>query len=384
MKEGRHPDLAHRMHHGAADRSHGRPRSGWVALGVLAFLVAIVLVWVLSFLLTSWLYARLSLHPAEVVRQVVTAFTGLVLLAIPAAIIGNIQQPREQAIFRSLLAAIGRIAQGDFRTRVETQFPDSDHPFTQLVHSINDMAADLARMEALRQEFISNVSHEIQSPLTSIGGFAKALQDESLSSDQRRRYLEIIEAESERLSKLSDNLMRLTALEAEQPPLDPRPYRLDAQLRRVILAAEPQWAGKAIEMELEAAPLTVVADEALMEHVFANLLHNAVKFTPKGGTIRVRAVSDAGVWTVDMEDSGVGIPPEDQERIFERFFKGDRSRDRSQGGSGLGLALARKIVALHGGDIGVSSAAGTGATFRVELPLHGIGSADPRSSSPPT
>jgi len=378
VKEGRHPELAHRMHHGAVDRSHGRPRSGWVALGVLAFLVAIVLVWVLSFLLTSWLYTRLSLHPAEVVRQVVTAFTGLVLLAIPAAIIGNIQQPREQAIFRSLLAAIGRIAQGDFRTRVETQFPDSDHPFTQLVHSINDMAADLARMEALRQEFISNVSHEIQSPLTSIGGFAKALQDESLSSDQRRRYLEIIGAESERLSKLSDNLMRLTALEAEQPPLDPRPYRLDAQLRRVILAAEPQWAGKAIEMELEAAPLTVVADEALMEHVFANLLHNAVKFTPKGGTIRVRAVSDAGVWTVEVEDSGVGIPPEDQERIFERFFKGDRSRDRSQGGSGLGLALARKIVALHGGDIGVSSAAGTGATFRVELPLHGIGSADPR------
>ncbi len=362
----------HRMEH-RAPKGHGEPSPWWSLLGAATFLAGMVLAWVAAFFASDWLYGRLSWHPGDLARQIVTSMLGIFLLAVPAVILGLMHRPSEQDAFRSIMTAIGRIAKGDFRARVETDLTMSGHPFTQLVHSINDMAADLSRMEALRQEFISNVSHEIQSPLTSIGGFAKALQDESLSIDQRRRYLEIIEAESERLSKLSDNLMRLTALEAEHPPLEPRPYRLDAQLRRVILATEPQWSGKALEMELEAGPLTVVADEALMEHVFTNLLHNAVKFTPTGGGIRVRAASGESVWTVEVEDSGAGIAAEDLERIFERFFKGDRSRDRGQGGSGLGLALARKIVELHGGRIGVTSRAGSGATFRVQMPSRAEG-----------
>ncbi len=368
----------HRTDHRTAHRA-GAPNAWWSLLGIVAFLAATILAWVGAFYASKALYGPLGLHPSPLVGQVVTSLLGIILLAIPALVIGFIVRPREDAVFRSVLAAISRIAQGDFRTRLDTEL--RRHPFTQLVHSINDMAEDLQRMEVLRQEFISNVSHEIQSPLTSIGGFARALHDEQLSQEQRLAYLEIIETESERLSKLSDNLLRLTALEAESPPLEPRNYRLDVQLRRVILAAEPQWQAKDIDMGVEAGHLTVRADEALTEHVFANLVHNAVKFTPAGGSIRVRAAREGDVVAIEVKDSGIGISPEDQERIFERFFKADRSRARSLGGSGLGLALAKKIVDLHGGRIGVTSQPGRGATFRVvlpEAPPDGEGKADPR------
>jgi len=369
MKAPSHHVDAHRWEHRVDHRRPEAHRSWWSAgLGVLAFVAGIVLAWIAAYYVSGAAYVSLALHPAPLVRQVVTSFLGILILAVPAVIVSFVQRPREAAAFRSILAAIRRIAQGDFRTRVDTELAGSAHPFTQLVHSINDMAEDLLRMEALRQEFISNVSHEIQSPLTSIGGFARALHDESLSREERLRYLAIIETESERLSKLSDNLLRLTALESEHPPLDPKPYRLDVQLRRVILAAEPQWQSKDIDMAVESPPLTLVADEALMEHVVANLVHNAVKFTPAGGTIQVRARLVEGMVLVDVADSGIGIAPEDQERVFERFFKADRSRERAQGGSGLGLSLAKKIVELHSGSIGVESSPGHGATFSVSLP----------------
>ncbi len=376
----REPHALRQADHRTAHRA-GAPNAWWSLLGIAAFLLGITLAWVGAFYASNALYGPLGLHPSLLVRQVVTSLLGIILLVIPSLVISFIVRPREEAVFRSVLAAIGRIAQGDFRTRLDTGLSNRIHPFTQLVLSINDMAEDLQRMEVLRQEFISNVSHEIQSPLTSIGGFARALHDEHLSPEQRLAYLEIIETESERLSKLSDNLLRLTALEAERPPLQPRNYRLDVQLRRVILAAEPQWQAKDIDMGVEADHLTVLADEALMEHVFANLVHNAVKFTPDGGSIRVRAEREGDALVIEVKDSGIGISPDDQERIFERFFKADRSRERSLGGSGLGLALAKKIVELHGGRIGVTSQPGHGATFRVALPetaSGGAANADPR------
>ena len=143
------------------------------------------------------------------------------------------------------------------------------------------------RWSKLRQDFISNVSHEIQSPLTSIRGFAALLKNDTLTAEQKNHYLNIIEAESKRLSSLSDNLLKLSALETGSEPLSIKEYRLDKQLEKVALMLEPQWSAKNIAMEADLEKLTIQGDEDLLSQVWVNLLHNAIKFTPEGGTIRI-------------------------------------------------------------------------------------------------
>mgnify|MGYP001352866049 CR=1 FL=1 len=224
-------------------------------------------------------------------------------------------------------------------------------------------------IEELRQEFISNISHEIGSPLASIRGFAKALQDDQLSPEKRHRYLKIIETECDRLAKLSDHLLKLAMLDSDRQPFHPRSYRLDKQLVALILACEPQWEEKNMEMELDLEPVEGYADEDLISQVWVNLIHNAIKFTPEGGKIRISLKRQNNQAVVRIADTGPGISEEDQKRIFERFYMVDKSRNRSAGGSGLGLAITHKIVELHQGLISVHSIPGEGAAFTVTLPL---------------
>ena len=187
------------------------------------------------------------------------------------------------------------------------------------------MATELGQMENMRQEFVSNVSHEIQSPLTSIRGFALALKSDSLSEQERLHYLEIIEMESTRLSRLADDLLKLASLEAEQVKFEPRSYRLDKQVRSLILTCEPQWAEKKIEMDVALKEISISADEDLLSQVWLNLLHNSIKFTPPGGSIKVALRLHGDKIECSIADSGIGIAPEDQMHIFERFYKADKA-----------------------------------------------------------
>jgi signal transduction histidine kinase len=265
--------------------------------------------------------------------------------------------------------AVDRIAQGDFSTRVQWHV-DGDHPMAELARSVNHMAAELNQMEQMRQEFVSNVSHEIQSPLTSISGFARALQEDDLSPEARQHYLSIIQTESMRLSKLSDNLLELASLDSEQVRLEPRPYRLDKQIRALVLAREPQWTGKGLELDVALDEATLItADEDLLSQVWINLIHNSIKFTPPGGCIRIALQSQPGAVQVTIADTGIGIPAEDQPHIFERFYKADKSRRRADGGNGLGLSIVKKIVDLHHGTVSVDSQPGQPTCFTVVLPL---------------
>ncbi|MDR1069657.1 MAG: HAMP domain-containing histidine kinase, partial [Gracilibacteraceae bacterium] len=263
------------------------------------------------------------------------------------------------------LEALSRIARGDFTARVSVH---ENEPFAELAASVNKMARELGSMENLRQDFISNVSHEIQSPLTSIGGFAALLRDGALTPGQRAHYIDIIEAESKRLSKLSDNLLRLSALEADAA-VSRRAYRLDKQLEHIALLLEPQWMEKNISVEAELQKITYAGDEDLLSQVWVNLLHNAVKFTPPGGSVGIALSLDGNSAVCRISDTGAGIAPEDKAHIFERFYKADKSRDRSLGGSGLGLSLVKKAVELHGGLVSAESEPAKGSVFTVTLPM---------------
>jgi signal transduction histidine kinase len=283
-----------------------------------------------------------------------------------------------------ILDALERISRGDFNVFVEADAEIHN----EFAHAINDMARNLGTLETMRQDFISDVSHEIQSPLTSIGGFAELLQNPDLPTDERLRYAGIIRAESRRLSKLSDNLLKLSSLDND--PLSTAEFRLDTQLSDVILTFEPQWSAKGIVLEAELPRYTLCGDVGLLSQVWVNLLHNAIKFTPEGGRITVSltvedaaygaggevskgagatnaATGNAGA-TIRISDTGVGISPEDQIHLFERFYKADKARDRALGGNGLGLSLVKKIVELHEGHITVESTIDQGTSFEVFLP----------------
>ncbi|CAN7755603.1 HAMP domain-containing sensor histidine kinase [Paenibacillus sp. LjRoot153] len=333
----------------------------------LGIFILIIVYWLVAFYGTEHLYAQLGKRPAEVIVQLINCIGGMFLWGITMAILGQFMRKHQLIFFQSLNQAIRSMSRGDFNVLVDNN--PRNGPFVELAESINQMATDLGQLEKMRQEFISNVSHEIQSPLTSISGFSRALQNDQLSSDERKHYLTIIETESVRLSKLSDNLLKLTSLESQHHPFEPKSYRLDKQLRNHILACEPQWVDKDIEMDIELDSVTVDADEDLLSQVWTNLIHNAVKFVPVGGTIRVRVVSNGEEAVTRISNNGPSIPEEDQTHIFERFYKADKSRNRMAGGNGLGLSIAKKIVEMHHGSITVESGIEELTSFIVRLPI---------------
>lgn len=264
-----------------------------------------------------------------------------------------------------IIDALSEVARGNFNIILHE---DDRGPHNEMAEAFNKMARELGDIEIMRQDFISNVSHEFQSPLTSIGGFAALLKDDTLPAAERSRYAGIIEMETRRLSSLSDNLLKLSSLDSEKKPLNRQNFRLDKQLQQAALTSEPQWSTKGINLEADLERCEYNGDIDLLSQVWVNLLHNAIKFTPEGGDIHMALAVSGHSAVVTISDNGIGIAPEDQLHIFERFYKADKSRDRALGGNGLGLSLVIKIVELHGGSVAVESEIGKGTRLTVTLP----------------
>ncbi|WP_246061745.1 sensor histidine kinase [Paenibacillus oralis] len=332
----------------------------------LLVLAGIGLTWMAASLATSAIYRYWKPPFSDYVIDLLNAILGVILFILIVLLISFLFRPHQMRMLNSIIAAIRRIAKGDFSVRLEGF--DKLREFESIVHSINEMASELGRMETMRQDFISNVSHEIQSPLTSIQGFARALRKPGLPPEKRDHYLEIIEAESRRLSQMSDNLLKLSSLEAERATFQANRFRLDRQLKTVVLACEPQWLDKDIQINLDLEPVEVEAVEDLLAQVWLNLLHNSIKFTPHGGEITLTLSRGEKHAEVGIADSGIGIDKQDLVHIFERFYKADKSRTRSAGGSGLGLSIVKKIVEIHQGNVSVASEPGQGTKFNIAVP----------------
>ncbi|MCL6458327.1 MAG: HAMP domain-containing histidine kinase [Gorillibacterium sp.] len=337
-------------------------------VGILAFLIALIASVSLAHFFVTTILDKLGRPVSDYTRMIITSLLGSFLFCLIPLAIGQAIRPRQIDYINSLIEAFRRIAKGDFSVSIDLAKGRPDGQFAELTESINQMTSELGEMEKTRQEFVSNVSHEIQSPLTSIGGFARALQDDNLDPQERLQYLQIIEAESRRVSKISDNLLKLTMLESERHPFERKSYRLDRQLTNLILVCEPQWMAKGIQMEAELEKVTFTADEDLMSQVWTNLLQNSIKFTPEGGKITVRLRKKTAEIECQICDSGIGIKEEDLPHIFERFYKVDKSRNPTNSGSGLGLSLVKKIIELHKGTVKVQSGDNRGTQFIVILP----------------
>ena len=234
---------------------------------------------------------------------------------------------------------------------------------------------DLRRLETARKEFVANISHELRVPLTAIKAMVETLEDGAMSDREAAgRFLSQIDGEIDNLTQLVRELLELSSIESGQTKLSLAPGDINQVIEKAVRRLRAQADQQALEVILEPLPgeSSVTLDEGKIEQVILNLLHNAIKFTPKGGRILVRAAAQAGghapMVSVSIQDTGVGIPKEELPRIFERFYKVDKARKRGEG-TGLGLAIAKHIVQAHGGQIWAESTEGKGSTFTFTLPL---------------
>lgn len=341
---------------------------------IVAFFTVLIGCWSLGYWLLPMLLHVAGWNPNVYVQQILNLLLGLFIMYVLVGLMFLITNRRRHDIGRPLLEAMERIAKGDFSVKLDWNKRDSgpfreSNPLDDIAFGFNNMVMELGQLEQMRQEFVSNVSHEIQSPLTSIRGFARVLRNDELNKEERLRYLGIIESESLRLSKLSDNLLRLASLETGRHPIESRTYRLDRQLSRLILTCEPQWNEKKQQMTVQLEECAMEGDEELLSQVWMNLIHNAIKFTPSGGSIDITLVCRQDKAEFRIADNGIGIEESRHQLIFGRFYKVEKARTREAGGSGLGLSLVQKIVRLHEGTIQVESELGRGAAFTVFLPL---------------
>lgn len=264
-----------------------------------------------------------------------------------------------------LTSAMADVAKGNYNIRLDS---DRMVPLKEMSDSFNSMAEDLASVETLRTDFINNFSHEFKTPIVSINGFANLLLEEDLTEEERREYLTIIADESKRLSNLAQQTMLMSKLDTQVKinPQKMKTFSLSEQIRRCIILLQNSWTDKNIDMQIDMDNITYTGDPTLIEHIWINLINNAIKFTPDTGTIRIELKETNADITFKISDSGCGMTDEEISHIFNKYYQADSSH--SGKGLGLGLAICNRVATLCGGSISVDSTIDVGTTFTVSLP----------------
>lgn len=261
--------------------------------------------------------------------------------------------------------AMKEVAGGNFHVAMQSDSKLKE--VRDIYESFNRMVKELGNTETLQTDFISSVSHEFKTPINAIEGYASLLQDHHQSPEEQETYIEKILFNTRRLSTLTGNILLLSKINNQSIRPQRTVFRLDEQIRQAIVALEQKWTEKNIDFDVELDKVTYSGYESLLLHVWSNLIDNAIKFDPPGGMIclRLRQADDEAVFTI--VDNGPGIAPEEQERIFHKFYQSDSSREMS--GNGLGLALVKQIVEFSGGTVSVENLPEAGCRFTVRLPM---------------
>jgi signal transduction histidine kinase len=341
------------------------PRLGWTLLGIYA------LSSVLTFL-NVWLTARLMFASEHdlLLATVLLVFAGGI-----AMVLGYFLSADLTDRIRGLSLAARKVAAGRLNVRVPVAGRDE---VAELARTFNDMSAQLAgaaqkqrELDALRRDLIAWAGHDLRTPLASVRAIVEALADDVVDDPaERQRYLRTAQRDIQALSALIDDLFELTQLDTGGLKLEMCPASLADLVSDTLESFSALAREQGVVLRGSAAPGVdpVTMDSSKIGRVLANLLSNALRHTPAGGAVEVRAWPAGGEVFVSVQDTGPGISPEDLPHVFERFYRGEKSRSRASGGSGLGLAIAEGIVAAHGGRIWAVSAAGAGATLTFALP----------------
>ncbi len=297
------------------------------------------------------------------IRAFFLTITSLIISTVIATIISGIASKRILRPIRTLSKATEDVAKGNFSVKIGIP---KDYEFSLLAKNFNKMVHELSSIETLRNDFVSNVSHEIKTPIASIQGFAKLIQDKNLDDDERSEFTDIIISESSRLSKLTSNILKLSKLENQEVITGKAEFALDEQIRCAILIMEPEWSEKGIDLDIDLDKVSIIGNEDLLQQVWLNIIGNAIKFTEKGGTIGIKLMDLKDKIVIKVSDNGVGMNEETQRHIFDKFYQGDKSHLSK--GNGLGLSLVKRIIELCDGEIKVRSKLYYGTTFTIGLP----------------
>jgi two-component system, OmpR family, phosphate regulon sensor histidine kinase PhoR len=315
------------------------------------------------------------------VRGKILVSTALAFL--PAILIAALFSRWISRRFGAIMSHAGELARGNFRARL---LRPGNSEFGQLGRTLNELSenlqstveqlqhehAELERVERVRKDFVINVSHELRTPLASIQGYTETLIDGALADPEHNmRFLRIIRHNAERLARITEDLLTLSRIEQRRQKFEFEPHLVNGLLQEAIESIRPIAAKNHLHLELEPAPPDAEAwcDSEAVSQILSNLLDNAIKYTPAGGRITVGAQPAEDFVEVYVRDTGIGIPPDELPRLFERFYRVDKARSRELGGTGLGLSIVKHLVAAHSGSARVESRLNEGSTFFFTLPV---------------
>ena len=314
----------------------------------------------LVYLLDSIAGLSLELPVALIICSLLTVVSGALLLAWEA---GYYIRPAQDVV-----EATGLIAKGDFSVRVPQPeaYIGTEESYA-LIDNFNRMAKELQSIDHMQKGFTGSVSHEFKTPLSSIVGFSEILLEGGLSEAERREYTELVHEEALRLSRLAENLLRLSRLDAQAIVMRHEDIVVDEQIRQCVILLAERWEGKDISFSMDLPYLQIESDPDMTKQVWLNLIDNAVKYSEQGSTIHISGQLTPNSICVHIRDEGIGIPEDKQSHIFERFYQCDESHQEK--GHGLGLSIVKRILELLGGQIACQSRPGVGTEMIVALPL---------------
>ena len=308
--------------------------------------------------LLSWL-SKMILNRVIEVPDILWLIIFSVIIGVTVSIVINIILLRPVV---KLSKAMKQVAAGDFSIQLE-----SDSRIREIrdsYESFNRMVQELEATETLQTDFVANVSHEFKTPINAIEGYATLLQG---SSEGTAGYVDRILLNTRRLSTLVGNILLLSKVSNHAIPIPASTYRVDEQIRQAIVLLEPRWTERNVEFDVDLDEVVWNGPENLMHHVWSNLIGNAIKFGPRGGIVRIELKQTEGRFVFSVADMGAGVPQEEIQRIFHKFYQLDSSH--KQEGNGLGLALVKQIVDGCGGEVRVENLAEGGCRFSVEMPV---------------
>lgn len=340
-----------------------RNRSTLSVAGAIAFFALIAIVMQIAILVFDYIEERTT-------NKALIAILVLILILILSAVCTLIDYIRRKIMVdkpvKKILEATEKISSGDFSVRIESEHKYSQYNgYDAIMEDLNKMAEELEKSAVLKTDFISNVSHELKTPLAIIQNYSTLLQDESLDGETRQKYVSTVRQASRRLTDLITNILKLNKLENQDISTEYEKINLTEMLAQAVLNYEDIIDKKGLNLDCNFDDVIIYSSPSYLEIVWNNLISNAIKFTESGGSITVTLKEHLDRVEVSVSDTGCGISKETGKHIFDKFYQGDTSH--SGEGNGLGLPLVKKVIDILGGEISVKSEIGKGSTFTITL-----------------